>query len=276
MPRLPTRLLLALAVTFPAPASAQRFLPENVPAFELPYAAPLASGFAGRIIAVTRGDSRFGSGTEADVVLAEALPVVTLSGGRKPWALDFLVGTQARFSLSDPKSGLISNDWTVGFTAHGPAHKKVELAVQLYHESSHLGDEYSERFNVRRLDWTREIALGWVGIRMGQARLRLAAGSAYADQLDLPGGLAVVAIDYRGKDGFLGRSPGRLIAGVHMEFSEAVNWRSSTTARVAIELGRDARHRVALGLIAHDGLSTQRQFYRESSRYVGGEIRFDL
>ena len=29
-------------------------------------------------------------------------------------------------------------------------------------------------------------------------------------------------------------------------------------------------------LIAHDGLSTQRQFFREESRYVGMEVRFDL
>jgi hypothetical protein len=29
-------------------------------------------------------------------------------------------------------------------------------------------------------------------------------------------------------------------------------------------------------VIAHDGLSTQRQFFREESRYLGLEVRFDL
>src|SRR5689334_24516959 len=27
---------------------------------------------------------------------------------------------------------------------------------EIYHESSHLGDEYSDRFSASRLDWTRE------------------------------------------------------------------------------------------------------------------------
>ena len=33
---------------------------------------------------------------------------------------------------------------------------------------------------------------------------------------------------------------------------------------------------IGLALIAHDGLSTQRQFFRRESRYIGGELRFDL
>jgi hypothetical protein len=32
----------------------------------------------------------------------------------------------------------------------------------------------------------------------------------------------------------------------------------------------------ALALIAHDGLSTQRQFFRQESQYLGVELRFDL
>jgi len=35
-------------------------------------------------------------------------------------------------------------------------------------------------------------------------------------------------------------------------------------------------HEISLGLIGHDGLSTQRQFYRQQSRYLGVEVRFDL
>ena len=36
------------------------------------------------------------------------------------------------------------------------------LTGELYHESSHLGDEYGDRFDADRLDWTREVASGWV------------------------------------------------------------------------------------------------------------------
>jgi len=88
--------------------------------------------------------------------------------------------------------------------------------------------------------------------------------------------MAAFAVDYRGRDGFAGRTPARLIAGVYTEGAAATDWQLSTTARLGIELGPLAGNRIALGLVAHTGLSTQRQFYREKSRYLGGEIRFDL
>ena len=49
----------------------------------------------------------------------------------------------------------------------------------------------------------------------------------------------------------------------------------STSARVGLSLLQSGRQ-VGLALIAHDGLSTQRQFYRKASRYLGLELRFDL
>ncbi len=273
------RSCLALAASsaagIPVPVSAQRLLPPATPAFELPVASPRATGFAGRILMVQRGESSFGNGTEADVVLGENLPLLMIGSLEHPWIVDFNVSTQARFSLSDPKSSLISNDWVVGFDVSGRV-GNVDLAVQLFHESSHLGDEYAERFGARRLDWTREVAMAWIGVRAGQAKVRAAVGSVLIDQLGLERPLAAFAIDYRGRDGFVGRTPARLIAGIYTEGAAATSWRLGTTFRLGIELGAVAGNRMAIALVAHDGLSTQRQFYREESRYLGGEIRFDL
>lgn len=267
--------LLVAALPWNAPAAAQRFLPVGVAPFELPVASPRATGFVGRIIAAGEGDSRFGAGTEADVVLGENLPVLLVGSRPRRWLVGFNLATQARFSLSDPKSALISHDWVVGFDVSGRV-RRVDLALQIYHESSHLGDEYAERFAVSRLDWTREVVMAWVGVRLGQATLRAAAGSAVIDQLGLRRGMAAVAIDYRGRDGFIGRAPGRLVAGVYTEAAAATNWRLSTTGRVGLELGPLGGNRIALGLVAHNGLSTQRQFYAAESRYAGAEVRFDL
>ena len=68
-------------------------------------------------------------------------------------------GTQVygRFSLQDPKSALISNDWVVGLNTTASLGAWT-LTGEVYHESSHLGDEYGDRFDVDRLDWTREVA----------------------------------------------------------------------------------------------------------------------
>ena len=106
--------------------------------------------------------------------------------------------------------------------------------------------------------------------------MRIALGSVLVDQLGLARTLAAVAVDYRGRDGYVGRTPARLVAGIFTEAAAATRWRLSTSFRIAVEVGPQGGNRLALGLVAHDGLSTQRQFYQNESRYVGTEIRFDL
>lgn len=267
-------LVMLACASAPVVLTAQRVMPATRP-FELPLAAPSPSGVVGRIIAVGEGDTRFGRGTEADVTVGEGIPVLLLRDGPTPWTLDLALAAQARFSLTDPKSALLGTDWTVGFTAHGPV-GRLRVAAQLYHESSHLGDEYAERFGVTRLDWTREIARLWVGLPLGGTELRLGLGRVLADELGLPPGLATLAVDHRGKDGMVGRTPGRLILGVVAEATGAQDWNPSVALRAGVELGPRRGRRMALSLVAYDGWSTQRQFWTQRSRYVGGELRFDL
>jgi hypothetical protein len=56
----------------------------------------------------------------------------------------------------------------------------------------------------------------------------------------------------------------------------ATAWRVSTSAKAGVAFAGPNGHEIGFALIAHTGLSTQRQFFREESRYVGGELRFDL
>jgi hypothetical protein len=199
-----------------------------------------------------------------------------LQGGERPIALGFGSQVYARFSLSDPKSSLISHDWVVGVNATA-ALGRWDVTLELYHESSHLGDEYGDRFGVHRLDWTREVGALWVGYRAGGWRLSGSASYVLLDELDLdPPGFAV-AVDWRGGpltrmlDGQI-----RPVAGIYTEAVGATNWRVSTSAKLGISAALGQRSGVRIALIAHDGLSTQRQFFRSESRYVGMEVRFDL
>ena len=75
-------------------------------------------------------------------------------------------GTQVygRFSLGDRKSALISNDWVVGINTTAVL-GAWRLTGEVYHESSHLGDEYGDRFGASRLDWTREVVGGLAYVR---------------------------------------------------------------------------------------------------------------
>jgi len=69
----------------------------------------------------------------------------------------------------------------------------------------------------------------------------------------------------------------RPVGGIFFQGEAATNWRISTSAKLGIAVSRSGGGReIGFALIAHDGLSTQRQFFRHESRYIGGELRFDL
>jgi hypothetical protein len=258
------------------PLSAQsRFFPD-VQSFEFPTASPRTAGLAGRLLQESIGDDQFGAGREADVSIGEDFPVFALRRGPRDITLGFGVQVTGRFSLDDPKSALVSNDWQVGFNTHFNL-DHWDLDLQLYHESSHLGDEYIKRFDARRLDWTREILALWVGYRTGNFRFASSLSKVLVDELDLSPWMGAAGIDFRGKGMALLGQRAHPIAGVFAEMASATKWRTSTSAKLGLafpgaRLGKELR----LSIIGHHGLSTQRQFYRSSSRYIGMEIEFQL
>ncbi|MEO8088776.1 MAG: DUF1207 domain-containing protein [Gemmatimonadales bacterium] len=272
------RALLGLGVTAllcSTRAGAQQRLLPAVKSFELPEASPRAYGLVARVLSTRRGESRFGAEQEGEVVLGENFPLVALRRGPRPIVVG--LGSQAygRFSLEDSKSALISLDFVAQLNTTallGP----WALTLQLYHESSHLGDEYADRFAVGRLDWSREVLAGWASYSAGD--WRFTGGSSYAlyDGLGLPRPGAAFGIDFHGH-GLGGRRRAvEPVIGFYTEATAATNWRLSQSAKVGLTLARQAGPRLGVAFVAHDGLSTQRQFYRTESRYIGLELRVDL
>jgi len=268
-------LVLFSVVAWPAAAQGRVF--PGVPSFELPEASPRVHGLVGRLLSARRGDSQFGREAEAEVGLGENFPVLALRRGPRPITLGFGSQVYGRFSLGDAKSAQISNDWVVGLNTTAQL-GRWELTAELYHESSHLGDEYRDRFDATRLDWTREVMAGWASWRAGSWRFTGELSYALIDELRLarPGG--ALAVDFRGRP--IGSPLGgslRPVAGVFFEAVGATDWRVSTSAKLGVSLAASSGGReIGIALIAHDGLSTQRQFFRRESRYIGAELRFDL
>lgn len=261
----------------PLPAAAQARIFPDVQSFELPEASPRVHGLVGRIFSARRGDSEFGSEPEAEVAVGENFPVLALRRGERPVTLGFGTQVYGRFSLGDRKSALISNDWVVGLNTTA-ALGRWTVTGEIYHESSHLGDEYSDRFSASRLDWTREVAAAWLTYGPGAVRITGNLSYVLIDELDLKRPGAALAADYEGRPfgRFLG-GPVRPVGGIFFQGEAATDWRISTSAKLGIAVSRPGgRREIGLALIAHDGLSTQRQFFRRESRYIGGELRFDL
>ncbi|MGH7534450.1 MAG: DUF1207 domain-containing protein [Gemmatimonadales bacterium] len=269
--------VLGIVLICRADAAAQERIFPRVPSFELPQASPRVHGLVGRILSLRRGESRFGRETEAEVALGENVPVLALRRGERPITLGFGSQVYGRFSLGDSQSALISNDWVVGLNTTASLGAWA-LTLELYHESSHLGDEYRNRFQVDRVDWTREVAVGWASYSTGSWRFTGSLSYVLIDELDLdrPGGS--FGIDFRGRDGVtvLGGTL-RPVGGLFLQAEGATSWRVSSSAKLGVALAaRDGGRAVGIALIAHDGLSTQRQFFRTESRYLGAELRFDL
>lgn len=273
------RAVVALGTTVAlcsGPATAQeRFFPA-VRSFELPEASPRVFGVVGRLISSRRGESRFGDEREAEAVLGENVPVVAIKRGPQPIVLGIGSQVYGRFSLEDSKTALISVDWVAGLNATATL-GAVSATIELYHESSHLGDEYGDRFQAPRLDWSREVLAGWA--TYGRGRWRFTGGASYVlyDGLSLPKAGAAFGLDYGG-----GRHPipargVEPVIGLYVEGAAATRWRLSNSAKLGLTFGRgEGARRVGVALIAHDGLSTQRQFFRQESQYLGLEVRFDL
>jgi hypothetical protein len=122
------------------------------------------------------------------------------------------------------------------------------------------------------------VAAAWVTYGTGPVRVTGNLSYVLIDQLPLRRPGAALAADFRGRPigSFLG-GPVRPLAGVFFEGAAATSWRISSSAKLGIAVaGPDSGREIGIALIAHDGLSTQRQFFRQESRYFGVELRFDL
>jgi hypothetical protein len=269
--------LFAFATLFVAvPLSSQQRLSAPVRSFELPRASPRVHGLVGRLISARQGDSRFGQEQEGEVVLGENFPLVRLQGGNRPIVLGFGSQVYGRFSLTDPKSALISTDWVVGINTT-MAVESWAFTLEVYHESSHLGDEYGDRFPADRIDWTREVLAGWASYGLGVWRFTAGGSYVIVDELELPAPAGSLGIDYDGRSRKFLAGHVRPVAGLFAEAGAATSWRVSTSARLGVAFApRGDNHEIGISLIAHDGLSTQRQFFRQESQYIGLELRFDL
>ena len=231
----------------------------------------------GRVIYVDKGDSQFGSEWEAEAGLGEVWPLLAFSRGQKPVTLHLGAEVTGRFSLGDAASAMISNDWQVNLVLTADL-RRTRLGFEVYHESSHLGDEYSDRFPGPRVNWSREIAGLWAQSAVGQVLLSANASYALIDALDLPGGAVAIAADWKGKRGrVIGGGSAQGIIALNADLQEYTDWEVTLSGRAGIRFADPQGRRGFSMLLTYlDGMSPQRQFYLAKTRYFGFEVRFDL
>ena len=190
----------------------------------------------------------------------------------------FVMGLQGsvygRFQMEEASRDLITSDWmfAIPFVLHRGEHW---LRIRLLHVSSHVGDEYIERFDVTRVTDTQDALDGVAFFRLMPA-LGVYGGGSWAFNVDpndrkrftLRGGLQAY-----------GPSLGaglQLYGAVDALFDQDVNWRPrlNTQAGVLVHAphGRDAR----LAAEFLTGPSPQGQFDSTNTTYVTIGLYIDL
>src|SRR2546429_6807796 len=134
----------------------------------------------------------------------------------RDWQLGIAAGVFSEFNMESSTTDLLNTDYLVGLPLTY-RHGSLATRLRLYHQSSHLGDEYMVHTNARRIDLTFQAVELLVASET--ARWRVYGGGDYVfahSPTDLKPGLLHGGLEFRQPGSLLrlGRvTAGRLVAG---------------------------------------------------------------
>jgi hypothetical protein len=195
-----------------------------------------------------------------------------LNGLGGKWQLGFQAGVFSIFDLDADSSDLINSDFRVGLplsVRYGP----FSVQARIFHQSSHLGDEYLLRNQVERIDLSYEAVDLLLSLDLGKViRIYGGAGNIYnanpeLEEESVQGGLELT-IPYP-LFGIL--YP--FAAGDFQTFEEN-DWDDNYSARAGFELRseRFANRRLQIMFEYFSGHSPNGQFFEREIEYYGGGI----
>jgi len=177
----------------------------------------------------------------------------------------------ALFNLDAPSSDLINADYWIGLPIsyrRGP----WSYLIRLYHQSSHLGDEFIlGNPGVNRVNLSYEELEGLVSYEWERWRVYGGGGYLVHSEPELAPKQVHAGAEYV-QPGAAGKFD--LIAAADVRASEELDWSSSRSYQVGFEFKRSTTRRVRLMLEHFRGHSPNGQFYREPLRYTGLGLYF--
>lgn len=195
--------------------------------------------------------------------------------GRGWWEAGLQAGVHAIFDLDSKSSELINSDYIAGGTGsyrQGP----FSALARLFHQSSHLGDEFVLRSRVERVNLSYEgieAKLSWDFERY----LRVYGGAGYLyrrDPPDLEPWSLQEGFEFRGPP-LLQHPTLRPVAGVDLKQLEQHAWATDLSVRAGLQLdGVLATRNLQLLFEYFRGHSPNGQFFREMIEYLGLGFHF--
>ena len=222
-----------------------------------------------------------GEGTTiGSVGLGDSFGLVRWGGPRagEGVQLDVVGAIFAQFDLDSQSNDLINADYIIGLPLT-IRRSGFSIRARVYHQSSHLGDEYLLRSSqIQRENLSFESMELLASQEIGP--LRLYGGGEHIFRRDpdtvKPKLLHAGAELRSGRAGLL-----QLVSGVDLKTTEQHDWSQALSGRVGFELARPASsgHPVRLVTIMlelYKGPSPYGQFFQEDISYVGVGIHFSL
>jgi len=222
-----------------------------------------------------------GKGTTiASVGLGDSFGLVRWGGPRagEGVQLDVVGAIFAQFDLDSASNDLINADYIIGLPLTIRRHG-FSIRARVYHQSSHLGDEYllrssqiqRENLSFESLELLASQEIGPLRVYGGGERIFRRDPDTVKPKL-----LHAGAELRSGRAGLL-----QLVSGVDLKTTEQHEWSQALSGRVGFELARPSPggHPVRLVTIMlelYTGPSPYGQFFQEDISYVGVGIHFSL
>jgi hypothetical protein len=222
-----------------------------------------------------------GEGTTiGSVGLGDSFGLVRWGGPRagEGVQLDVVGAIFAQFDLDSQSNDLINADYIIGLPLT-IRRSGFSIRARVYHQSSHLGDEYLLRSSqIQRENLSFESMELLASQEIGPLRLYGGGEQIFRRDPDTvkPKLLHAGAELRSGRAGLL-----QLVSGVDLKTTEQHDWSQALSGRVGFELARPASsgHPVRLVTIMlelYKGPSPYGQFFQEDISYVGVGIHFSL
>ncbi|MHA7836229.1 MAG: DUF1207 domain-containing protein [bacterium] len=186
------------------------------------------------------------------------------------WELAFQAGVFSVFDLEAASLDLVNSDFFVGLSA---SHHlgDVTTMVRIYHQSSHLGDEFLLRNRVDRVNLSFEVLdalVSWEPWRW----LRLYGGGGLLVHREprIDRGITQVGLELTGPVAHAGGYL-RPIAAVDVQHREESDWKTDLSVRAGVQVEHPALRRQRLQVLGefYTGRSPNGQFFERSIETLG-------
>jgi len=236
-------------------------------------------------VSYLRGDAEDFASDVASVGIADLFGMFRVAGSAPGDGvqLSIMGGVFAQFDINSPSYDLINADYVLGLPLTIRS-GSFSARFRVYHQSSHLGDEFVLRSNhPTRENLSFEAAEALVSEDLGP--LRVYGGGEYyivREPNDLPQQLGHAGAELRPPGGLRFGSVGtaRLIAGGDVKVVKPdTKWRYGISARAGFEVGRgregpEPSRRWSLMYEFYDGPSPYGQFFNSDVRLIGVGFHF--